>query len=195
MRTVSISAAVAALAVSAPALAANSGAYVGTGVTHDNFASSADLEGIGSNGLGVTIYAGYDLPVSENAFVGVEANFDLGSAKVGEDVDGSFKLDNAFGASARAGYNLNSSTALYGRVGFQRSRTTERADTEKLSTSRNGLRLGAGLETALSEQLSLRAEYNRTSYGLTKLKKLDLGANQKGGFNNNQFSIGLSFGF
>lgn len=200
MRKIAIVSAVAALAVATPALAANSGAYVGVGVTHDNFGGSADWENSENDvdGIGGTVFAGYDFKLSENVFAGVEANFDLASAKAGTKTN-SFELDNAFGASARAGYNLNSSTALYGRVGYQRARTTTTSTsgtaTTKKSTSYDGLRLGAGLETALTEQLSLRFEYNRTHYYLTAAEKKLLAAGKKGGYNNNQFSIGVAYGF
>lgn len=190
MRSVAIATAFAALVVASPALAANSGPYIGVGVTHDNLASGGDLEGEGGiNGLGATFFAGYDVPLSANVFVGVEANFDLATARVGDD-DFGLEADHAFGATARLGYNLNDSTALYGRVGYQRGRMTERFEGERASYSRDGLRLGAGLQTALTENASLRFEYNHTSYDLdVDFEDFD------GSLNNNQFSIALSYGF
>lgn len=215
MRNIAIVSAVAALAVATPALAANSGAYVGVGVTHDNLGGSADLEnnenGNDIDGIGGTVFAGYDFALSENVFAGVEANFDLASAKAGPKGN-SFELDHAFGVSARLGYNLNSSTALYGRVGYQNGRVTDVSTTtvddgttttttvKTTKTSYDGLRLGAGLETALTEQLSLRFEYNRTHYYFSDAANKKLAADlektkAKGGYNNNQFSIGVAYGF
>lgn len=219
MRKIAIVSAVAAIALATPALAA--GAYVGVGVTHDNVGGTSSMEALGFDGIGGTIFAGYDFKVSDGVFAGVEANFDLASAKmtavaVAEDTDPNnvttttstttgVKFKHAFGASARLGYNLNSSTALYGRVGYQRGRVeastleVESPDTtgtpEVTRKSYDGLRLGAGLQTSLTEQLSLRVEYNRTHYYLSSAEKKNLDAGQKGGYKNNQFSIGVAYGF
>lgn len=193
MRSVAIATAFAALVVATPALAANSGPYFGVGVTHDNVATGGDLEGAGINGIGGTVFAGYDLPLSANTFFGVEANFDLASAKAGS-ADDRLEIDHAFGATARLGYNLNDNTALYGRIGYQRGRGTEIVDAERFSTSLDGLRLGAGLETAVTDRISLRAEYNHTHYSFSDELEADL-APAKAGLNNNQFSIAVSYGF
>lgn len=193
MRSVAIATAFAALAVASPALAANSGPYFGVGVTHDNVATGGDLEGLGINGIGGTAFAGYDIAVSDKAFFGIEANFDLASAKAG-DADQRLEIDHAFGATARLGYHLNDSTALYGRVGYQRGRGTEIVEGQRFSTSLDGLRLGGGLETAVTERVSLRAEYNRTHYSFSNEVEAEL-APAKGGLNNNQFSVAVSYGF
>lgn len=193
MRSVAIATAFAALVVATPALAANSGPYFGVGVTHDNVATGGDLEGAGINGIGGTVFAGYDLALSANTFFGVEANFDLASAKAGS-ADDRLEIDHAFGATARLGYNLNDNTALYGRIGYQRGRGTEIVDAEGFSTSLDGLRLGAGLETAVTDRISLRAEYNHTHYSFSDELEADL-APAKAGLNNNQFSIAVSYGF
>ena len=164
MRKFAIAAAAVAAVASAPAFAANSGPYIGVGVTDDNVAGGGDLEGSGINGVGGTVFAGYDMPLSENTFVGVEANFDLASAKYGDDATYSEEVDNMWGATARLGVNLNDGVALYGRVGYQRGRASVTLLNEKVSESRDGLRFGGGIEAAVSEQVSVRAEYNRTHY-------------------------------
>lgn len=191
MRKIAFVAAVAAAAVSAPAFA--QGPYIGLGVTHENVSTSADLEGVGFSGIGGTILAGYSMPISQNVFAGVEANFDLSSAKLGDKVAG-FEADNAFGISARLGTNLNEKTSLFGRVGYQRGRLSFTADSVKESESFDGVRFGAGLQTAVSEKVSLRAEYSRTHYSLSKESRDDL-APEKGGYNTDQFSMAVVFGF
>ena len=191
MRKIAFIAAVAAAAVSAPAFA--QGAYVGVGVTHENTSTSADLEGVGFSGVGGTILAGYSLPLSGNVFAGVEANFDLSSAKLGDKVDG-LEADHAFGISARLGTNLNDKTSLFGRVGYQRGRLSFTADSVKESESFDGVRFGAGVQTAVSEKVSLRAEYGRTHYYLNDADRKAL-APKKGGYNTDQFSMAVVFGF
>lgn len=193
MRKFAIIAAVAAAVTAAPALAANSGPYIGVGVTHDNVSGGGDFEGTGISGIGGTVFAGYDMPLSENTFVGVEANFDLASAKVGDDVD-SFEADHKFGASARLGVNVNEGVALYGRAGYQRGRASTTIDSVKTSESRDGLRLGGGIEATVSERIAVRAEYNRTHFYPTAEEKA-AAAPLTVGLNNDQFSLAVVFGF
>ena len=199
MRKIAFVAAVAVAAVSTPALA--KGPYVGVGVTHENTSAAADLEGAGFSGIGGTVFAGYSLPVGETVFVGVEANFDLSSAKFfNTDENVGLESDHAYGISGRLGVNLNEKTSLYGRVGYQRGRhtATDATDTTKAAlktkTSYDGLRLGAGLSTAVTEKVSLRGEYSRTHYSLNKAQRDEL-APQKGGFNNDQFQLSVVLGF
>lgn len=192
MRKIAFVAAVAAAAVSAPAFA--QGPYIGLGVTHENTATSGDLEGLlGVSGIGGTVLAGYSMPLSGSVFAGIEANFDLSSAKLGDNTAG-FEADNSFGVSGRLGTNLNEKTSLFGRVGYQRGRLSFTADSVKESESFDGVRFGAGVQTAVSEKVSLRAEYSRTHYSLSKESRDDL-APEKGGYNTDQFSMAVVFGF
>ena len=189
MRKIFVSlAAVAAVASAAPAFA-KAGPYVGVAVTHDNLSGSGDAEGIGFGGIGGSVFAGYNLPVGNNVFAGVEANFDLASADLGDKIDG-IKADHQFGASVRLGYNLSESAALYGRVGYQRGRASTYIDGDKFSASRDGLRLGAGLEANVTQNVSIRLEYNRTHF--YRDKAVDP-ANT--GIDNNQASLGVAYNF
>ena len=193
MRISYFAAALTALTVCSPAMASNSGPYIGIGATHDNVATSGDLEGAGINGIGGTVVAGYDFPIGENAFLGVEANFDILSAEAGDD-DLGFKVKNSFGGSARLGFNVSDGTAVYGRVGYQRGRATEQFDGESFSGSRDGLRFGLGLETNLSQKTALRFEYSRTRYslGLDSEDREFLGIDSAG-ITNNQAVIAFVF--
>lgn len=182
MRLVLISLA-ASLVAATPAMA--SGGYVGVGVTHDNIASSADSEGLGINGLGGTVFAGYNFDLSSKTYAGFEANFDLASAKVGDDSD-AIEADHAFGASALLGFRPSDATAVYGRVGYQRARSTVVVDGDEFSGSADGLRLGLGVKTDLTEKLALRVEYNHTHY---------YGEDGADGLNNNQAAVSLVYGF
>ncbi|ABD25747.1 hypothetical protein Saro_1303 [Novosphingobium aromaticivorans DSM 12444] len=185
MRLVLLSLA-ASLVAATPALAAgDAGAYVGVGVTHDNLASSGDDEGVGINGVGGTVFAGYNFDLTSSVYAGVEANFDLATAKIGDDTD-SLEADYAFGGSALLGFRPSDSTALYGRVGYQRGRGTLTVDGTEYSDSADGLRLGLGLQADLTEKLGVRVEYNHTHY---------YGENGSTGLNNNQAAVSLVYGF
>lgn len=171
MRFVVLAAAAAAFAT--PAMAEDfAGPYVGAGVTLDNIQGSGDLEGFGVSGVGGTVFAGYDLPLGEKAFAGVEANADLNTA----DVSG-LEAKWGWGIGARAGFKLNDSTALYGRVGYARNRISFGGD----SDWGKGVRYGVGVQTGLTEQLSLRAEFSQFNYESDII--------------NNQGSLSLSYGF
>jgi outer membrane immunogenic protein len=174
-------------------MADNSGPYVGLGITHDNLATGGDIEGLGFNGIGGTVFAGFNVPLSEKAFAGLELNFDLLTAKVGDDTD-AVKADNAFGVSARLGANLNDNSSLYFRGGWQRGKAGTLESGASYSDTRNGLRLGAGIETSLSSSMRLRFEYNRTHYYMNDEDK-DLLEPLTGSINNDQFVAGLVIGF
>lgn len=166
-------AAVAAAIVATPAFAADlAGPYVGGGVTLDNVQGSGASEGLGVSGLGATAFAGYNLPIGASTFVGVEANIDLNTA----DTTG-FEAKWGWGLGARFGYQLNDSTALYARAGYARSKV------EVLGVSGwgDGVRYGAGVETSVTGNVSLRAEFTQTNYEADII--------------NNQGTLGIVFGF
>ena len=194
MRKFAIIAAAVAAVAAAPALAANSGPYIGAGVTHDNLSSGGDTEGLLSlSGIGGTVFAGYDLPLSENTFAGAEVTFDLAPAKLGDDVD-SFEADHKFGVSGRLGYNVSEGVALYGRVGYQRGRASTTVEGVKVSESRDGLLLGGGIEAAVSDSIAVRAQYSRTHFYPTAADKLNFGSDNVG-LNLDQFQLAVLFGF
>lgn len=154
----------ASMAVATPALAAaDAGPYVGAGVTYDSINGTQAAEGLGIAGVGGTVFAGYNLPVNGKVFGGIEANFNLASADVGDKTNG-VKADNAFGASVRLGYDLSNTAAFYGRVGYQRGRASVYSGGTKTSGSRDGLLLGAGLEANLTQKVGVRVEFDHVNY-------------------------------
>lgn len=145
-------AALALASVSAPAMAADfSGPYVGVAATVDNIQGSGSMEGLGFTGAGASVMLGYDLSFN-SLFAGVEANADLSTA----DVAG-LNAKWAWGIGARAGVKVSENTGVYARAGYQRNQFTMGGDKEWA----DGVRLGLGVETGLTENLSLRAEFNR----------------------------------
>jgi len=177
MKSVVFAAAVsAAVAVAAPACARDfNGGYAGVALTLDNVQSSGDYEGYGASGVGVSGFAGYDVPVSSNMFVGVEGNVDLYT--VDEDNVLAAEAKWGWGVSGRLGTKVNDSTALYARVGYARAK----ASAFGVSAWGDGVRYGAGLETGLTDSLSLRAEFSQINFEDDLI--------------NNQGTIGVVFGF
>lgn len=168
-----LAAAVSAVVAVAPASARDfNGGYAGVALALDNFQGSGSAEGIGFSGVGASGFAGYDVPLSTNVFAGVEANIDVNTA----DVDGLIDAKWGWGVSGRLGTKLNDSTGLYARVGYAR---------EKLSAGGSswfdGVRYGAGIETAVTENVSVRAEFSQFNYESDLI--------------NNQGTLGVVFSF
>lgn len=189
MRIVLTSLAAVAAAVASPAFAAaDAGPYVGVAVTHDNIAGTGDAEGLGFNGIGGSAFLGYNLDVSQTVFAGLEANFDLSSAKVDS---AAVEADYYYGVSGRLGFRPSENVALYGRVGYQRGRvTTDNGTPTEAHFSADGLRLGAGVEANVSSNVAVRVEYNHTHYYVD-----DSLVGVNAGLANNQAVVGLVLGF
>jgi outer membrane immunogenic protein len=172
LKMIKIAAAAAAI-VATPAFAADfAGPYVGAGITLDNVQGSGALEGLGFSGVGGTAFGGYNMPLGASTFAGIEANVDLNTAD-GAGVEAKW----GWGIGARFGYKLNGSTALYARAGYARGKL------EILGASGwgDGVRYGAGIETSVTERVSLRAEFTQTNYEADII--------------NNQGTLGVVFGF
>ena len=202
MRKIIALAAVAAAAISVPALAAPfSGPYIGGQVGSDNTNVKVDavggptiIDGIDAHGVEGGVFAGFDYLVAANTFVGIEAQGSLSDAKATANIFSSGavgKADYNYGVSARLGEKLSEHTALYGRVGWTQTHLKlDAGGMEVWSRDKSGLLLGAGLETYVSPHTSIRAEYGYTMLGTvynngSTIVKAD----------NQQFSLGFAFHF
>lgn len=189
MRTVIFSLAAAVAFSASPAFAAaEAGPYVGVAVTHDNVGGTGDAEGLAINGVGGSVFAGYNYDLSQNVFAGLEANFDLSSAD--RDLGGAeIKANHQYGVSGRLGYRVSPGAALYGRVGYQRGRASIDTGSTDTHFGADGLRLGAGVEANVSGNIAVRVEYNHTHYYVSDVFGPDAG------LANNQAVVGVVFGF
>lgn len=164
-------------AFATPAMAEDfAGPYIGLGVTLDNAQGSGDAEGLGVSGLGATAFAGYDVSLGTDSFIGLEANVDLNTADYEDDVN-EIEADWGWGIGARFGFKLNPSTALFARGGYARNRVSFDDEHEW----GDGVRYGVGVQTALNRNLSLRAEVSQFNYEDDVI--------------NNQATLSLSYGF
>lgn len=156
MKTSLIAAAAVIAAISAPAAAREfNGAYAGAALALDNVQGSGDAEGVGFSGVGVSGFAGYDVPLGTSAFAGIEGNIDVNTA----DAAG-LEAKWGWGVSGRLGAKVNDSTGLYARVGYARQKIGALGDSYWL----DGVRYGAGVETSLTDQVALRAEFSQFNY-------------------------------
>jgi outer membrane immunogenic protein len=186
MRTVIFSLAAAVAFSASPAFAAaDAGPYVGVAVTHDNVGGTGAAEGLSLNGVGGSVFAGYNFDLSPSLFAGLEANFDLASAD--RDLFGTeIKVDHAYGVTGRLGYRLSEGAAAYARVGYQRGRASVETGGVETNFGADGLRLGGGLEASVSGNIGVRVEYSHTHYYIDT---------PGAGLANNQASVGVVFGF
>ena len=118
-------------------------------------------------GLGV----GYDLPLGSNLVAGAEANVTF------SDVDTSFTDGTTLYAghakrdlelSARLGTRIGSNALLYAKAGYTNFRVGGVATAAGITTSDtvnlDGIRLGTGIEVALSKAAYLKSEYRYSNY-------------------------------
>jgi len=192
-----------------------SGPYVGVEGSHDAYEVKAQnldfgpytisADGLSGNGIAGGIYAGYDLPVSSAAFVGVEAGFNYSGAAISASatngantLSASVKARETYSISARLGFKPAASTGLYAKLGYANTRfkTTAYANTTELfadSRSKGAFVYGGGIETSLTDKVSVRAEFTVADYGSAGLDQ-DLGVNGIK-VSNSKTSVGVSYRF
>lgn len=182
-----------AAAGSAQAAGLNGGFYVGAEIGRDvvTYAIKFDdyvNDGTGANGNMAGIFAGYDHKMGP-IHIGVEANLDTSDAKVqfGAKGDRYFeKKGRSYGLSARAGTEISNSAQIYVRAGWINTKhTITDAGVSLESNKLNGLKLGAGIETGVTEAMSVRAEYDFVNYKNDEIFHDEL----------DQFKLGLSYYF
>lgn len=184
MRNMTIALLAAALA-SGPAVAEGFHAEVRGG--WDNVSAS----GIDDDGIAYGFALGYDLPVSEKVFVGLEAALeDAGTKKCVADVlvlndVACIKAGRDISAVARIGYKLSSNTSIYALGGYSNARIRGTYDdgitAVTAAENGDGVRLGAGVQLGLGQNFYTKAEYRYTNY--------------EADFSRNQVLVGFGYQF
>ena len=113
------------------------------------------------------VFAGYDYKVSPRVVLGGEAGLQFGeSDSIVRDTGATRVTVNpkrSFDLTARAGYLVTDNTLLYGRGGYTNTRVRtsieDAAGVFSASENRDGWLVGGGLEHALTDNISARAEY------------------------------------
>lgn len=121
----------------------------------------------------IGVAAGYDLPIGDKWTLGGEVGFGgtLGDGRDYRIGTSALNVDQGrdIDVSARLGYKVGPNTLIYGKAGWANSRYTSSimTGTTKVSASDtdDGLRLGAGVEHMLGQNLYAKAEYRYTTYG------------------------------
>lgn len=174
------------------------GPYIGVtaGWERSEIADRIDTQPITGNasrdGLVLGGYAGYNLKATDRIVIGVEAGFSASvddqnrAASAGKSltIDPRYSFD----VSARAGYLVTDKALVYVRGGYAntRVRTTLDGLTGPVTASYNldGWQVGGGLEYAITDRISARAEYRYS----------DLGSNG-GQYDRHQTLVGVSYNF
>lgn len=153
MKTVIFAAAIAAAAVSAPAIAQDAAPFTGprAGVTagYDSF--------LDADGFAYGLTAGYDVEVTSGVTFGPEVSF--GDTTTG---NGGGEISRDLAASVRLGYVLNPQLLVFGKVGYANTRLE--FSNSNNGSSVEGVRFGGGLEYAVNGNTYISAEYQRTEY-------------------------------
>lgn len=138
-------------------------------------------------------YAGYNLKATDRIVIGAEAGFtaavDDTSRAISTGRPLSIDPRYSFDLSARAGYLVTDKALVYVRGGYANTRvrtTFAPATGAPVVTSDNldGWQIGGGIEYAISEHVSARAEYRYS----------DLGSNG-GQYDRHQTLVGVSYNF
>lgn len=167
MKKITLVAAAAALA--APA-AANAQAYVQVQTGID----SVSVLGESDEGVAYGIAAGYELPVSETMFAGVEVSLDDSTTKeCASDVlvlgdEACVKTGRDISAVVRLGAKLGETSKLYVLGGYTNARIKLTYDdgvtSDSLGENGDGFRLGAGYQHDFGGNLFGKIEYRYSNY-------------------------------
>jgi outer membrane immunogenic protein len=170
------------------------GLYLGAGVGYGTFVAHNENFGFppsptplippedvgGKGGLG-TIIAGYDVKLAPAMVVGVFVDFDWTNAngdwrdrRTGQNIGGNLRQDRAWAVGGRLGFLTNPGTLLYVSGGWTQAKfdQLDLTDFGAATPDRfipamtfNGWFAGAGIETQLAHNWSLRLEYRFSDFG------------------------------
>lgn len=178
----SLTTAAALLAIATSAHAAGmDGAYAGVQLGHssdnvkynetDNSSYNLTIDGLDVKGADYGFFGGYGKTLSNNVYLGGEAEYDMSNADNklsanGLGISGDVKTSkkHSYGAAARVGYVMGN-IMPYARVGYTRSKfEQEVSGVGKDNATKGGVSLGAGLEYSPAPNWGIRGEFVRTSY-------------------------------
>lgn len=185
-----------------------SGPYVGVEAGFDNFEIKADdldivggevsADGLSANGIAGGFHAGWDFDLG-GAFAGVEAmvsSSDAGLIVSGTDgVDEgrlSLRARGSYGFAGRVGARIGEDTGVYAKLGWMNTRIRGRIEENGVGVSasdgQSAMVYGAGIQTFISEAISLRGEFTMADFG-----SADIGDGVK--VDNTAIRLGLSYNF
>jgi len=149
---------------------------VAASMERDILAPGADVGPFWSEGVGIGVGLGYDFDIGNGWVIGATANLDYAPLVFHDDgadtplVDGTTKfatVDTVISAGARLGVKTNPSTLIYAKAAIAGINTHANADFFALggggSAMLPAVQFGAGVETAIADQVTLGVEGNYTA--------------------------------
>lgn len=133
------------------------GASLGVNVNSTTHAAGGDA-GV-YRGIPAKVFAGYGGLLAQSFYLAGELTATLGNFEISN--KNSMKTSYGFGLSVLPGFTMSDSTLVFGRIGYVRARFTN------VNAMVNGGQLGLGMQTALTQSMDLRAEYDYTDYAST----------------------------
>jgi len=162
MKNVTIAVAIAASVFASPALAQNNGDFSGVKATAIAGYDNIDVDIAGVENVEGFLYGGtlgYDIQ-SGNMVYGAEVEATESTGKISS-IAGRIEAGRDLYAGARLGYVVSDSAMLYAKAGY----TNARVSSPGLgSENGDGVRVGAGVEYKLSENMFARGEYRYSNY-------------------------------
>lgn len=157
-----LSVAGAILFLTSSAAIANSGPYVGAGLGIT--ANTATTNTFGSfRGVPLSVFMGYGGMVYQNFYLAGELTGTLATGEISN--QGAVKTSYGYGASIMPGFVLCDHTITYARLGIVRTHFPQvRVPTASTSTDQTGGQFGLGIQTALTQNVDLRGEYDFIAY-------------------------------
>jgi outer membrane immunogenic protein len=137
------------------------------------------FNGIGGEGLFAEGIVGYDYMLSDRLLVGAFADYWFGNSATSIDIGGtelaSITAEQGFDIGARIGYLVTPRTLGYVLGGYSQAKyNVAFLGTDVYDWTANGFLVGAGMETMLTDRLTLRGEYRYKQYSSHDFS--DLGA-------------------
>lgn len=165
------------------------GAYVGGKLTHQ-WGKTKSNQDYDAKGFGGGVYTGYNKQDGQIVYgAEVDLNYSgidksYGKVNTEQGVNGSLR--------ARLGYDLNPAM-VYATGGLAATNLEVSDKTSDSNKTLLGVTIGAGVETAITDQITARTEYRYTNYQ-TQTFGLDSGAVDRG-LKEHQVNVGLGMKF
>jgi outer membrane immunogenic protein len=135
---------------------------------------------------------GYDFKVSPAFVLGaeVQATGDTNKIRTG---NVTADAGRTFNMTARGGFLVADKTLVYGKGGWTNTRVTWNDGIDSVTSNRDGWLVGAGVEHAITDNISARAEYRYSEYN--RLRTDVSGDDLSAKFRRNAVAVGVNYRF
>lgn len=116
-----------------------------------------------AEGGGAGVFIGYRL--SQGQFtLAAEANYTYNFISNEPTATNQFEITNEFGGSLFPGIWVTPDVVVFGQIGFSQLKMNSFSGIEQFNNSDTGLVFGGGIQAYLSDQISFRASYTRSTH-------------------------------